>query len=322
VKPSLVQPTVLAALLLQAPFAAAQPRPSHPARETPKSLADSLQGPARAAYDSASLLVMNQDFAGALAKYKEAYVASEDPRLLYNMAVCEKNRRHYANMQLLLERYVSEAGARMTPEDHVAVTAALDAIRNLVATLQIAVNVDGATIAVDGEAVGRSPLERPVRIDLGKHTVTATMTGYLPAELTAEAVGGGQATMSIALVPKPHVGHLDVTTDDDASITIDAKPEAVGRFAGQLSPGVHEVSASAPGRLAYKVQVELRDGEARTLEFHLDRERAPIWPWIASGAAVVAAGVVGGYFLFKTREEQGAPPAGDLGTVFLTSLRR
>jgi hypothetical protein len=37
------------------------------------------------------------------------------------------------------------------------------------------------------------------------------------------------------------------------------------------------------------------------------------WPWLAGGVAVVAGGVVGGYFLFKHDPQPGL--TGSLGTV-------
>ena len=152
---------VLCALAFYAPVAAGQGAP-HAAVEGPKPLADALRGDARTAYDSANLLISNHDFAGALAKFKEAYLASAEPRLLYNMALCEKNLRHYASMQLLLRRYAREGAAQLTADDRAAVDAALAAIQNLVASLTVTVDVDGATILVDGVGVGQSPLKEPL----------------------------------------------------------------------------------------------------------------------------------------------------------------
>jgi hypothetical protein len=92
-------------------------------------LAQTLQGPAKDAYSSAGLLFNNGDFAGAFTKYRAAYDLAKDPRLLYNMALCEKNIRHYAQMQVLLLRYERESGPTLSAEHKDAVEGALAAIR-------------------------------------------------------------------------------------------------------------------------------------------------------------------------------------------------
>src|ERR1700684_4579575 len=62
----------------------------------PKPLSQSLTGEAKAAYDAAKMLLGDGDFAGAAIKFRAAYDQSGDARLLWNIAACEKNRRHYA----------------------------------------------------------------------------------------------------------------------------------------------------------------------------------------------------------------------------------
>jgi PEGA domain len=304
-------------LLVSAPAALAQV-----ARDTPKPLAESLQGPAKGAYDSATMLVQNHDFAGALAKFKEAYAASEDPRLLYDMAVCEKNLRRYARMQILLEKYARDAGPRMAPDERAAVDAAVGAIKNLVGTLKLTVNVDGASILIDGEPAGVSPLDRPLVVDLGTHTITVKKEGFETAQQPTDTVGGGESEISITLTPHAaQEGHLTVATASEAMVAIDGKLAGAGRYDGPLAPGVHELEVTQPGKVTYREELELRDGETRTVQVTLeDAKRLVLWPWIAGGAAVVAGAVVGGYFLFKTREESGPPPSGALGTVYISAF--
>jgi hypothetical protein len=311
---------VLCTLALYTPGAAAQSAPQ-PDEDRGRPLRESLNGQAKSAYDSATLLVVNHDFAGALAKFKEAYVASNEPRLLYDMAVCEKNLRHYASMQSLLQRYVREGGWQLSAEDRTTVEAALAAIQSLVATLKITISVDGASVLIDGETVGISPLSDPLAVDLGRHTLTVRKAGFETIERVTDAVGGGEAAISITLTPRTPVSHLTVATDTDASIRIDGQIAGAGRYDGQLSPGTHQVAVTESGKLPYRAEVDLRDGETRTVQVTLESARGgTLWPWIVGGTALVAGAAVGGYFLFKTHDEQGSPPTGALGTVFISSL--
>jgi hypothetical protein len=274
------------------------------ARQRPP-LDQSLQGPARDAYAYAKVLFENGDFQGALTKYGQAYEQSKDPRLLYNMALCERNLRAYARTQAFLQRYKSESGSALSPEQRASVDAALSAIQNLVGKVTLGISEAGATVTVDGESVGATPLPAPLVLDLGKHAVSVRKAGFEPAEQSFEVAGGGETTVVIKLVAQAHVAHLTVAAEDAATVVIDGKTAARGRFDGPLAPGTHDVSVTDPGKTPYAAQVDLRDGETRSIEVTLQDEKHAntVWPWVVGGAAVAAGAAVGGYFLFKSSPE-------------------
>src|SRR5258708_20803910 len=78
------------------------------------SLAESLSGRAKEAYESAKVLLNNHDWPGAYTKFQQAYDLSKDPRLLFNMAVCARAMRPYARTEQLLCRYEHEAPATLS----------------------------------------------------------------------------------------------------------------------------------------------------------------------------------------------------------------
>jgi hypothetical protein len=278
-------------------------------------LDQSLQGPARDAYAYAKMLFENGDFQGALAKYGQAYAHSKDPRLLYNMALCKRNLRAYARTEGLLQRYKIESGASLSPEEKTTIDAALSAIQNLVGKVTFSISEAGATVTVDGETVGTTPLPAPLVLDLGKHSVAVKKTGFEGAEQSFEVAGGAEATIAIRLAPREHMGHLMVIADDAATVVIDGKAAGRGRFDGPLAAGTHDVSVTEIGKTPYKAQIDLRDGETRSVEVTLQDENhaKAIWPWIVGGAAVAAGAAVGGYFLFKP-----SPEAPTLGGQYAT----
>jgi TolA-binding protein len=57
-------------------------------------LASSLRGQAATDYQAARILFDDGDYAGASLKFQHAFEESGDARLLWNIAVCEKNLRH------------------------------------------------------------------------------------------------------------------------------------------------------------------------------------------------------------------------------------
>jgi PEGA domain len=280
--------------------------PSALAQSAPAPLSESLAGAAKDAYASARILVNNSDYAGAYAKYDEAYSLSRDPRLLFDMAVCARSLKAYAKMQSLLARYAHEAGSTMSSADRADVANAIAAIRNLVGTVTIDVTEAGATVAVDGVAEGTTPLGHPLVIDLGSHGLTVKKPGFEPVEQTLTIVGGSETSLTFALKVQRRAGQLVVTADEGATIVVDDGPPFQGRFDSALAAGAHDVRVSEPGRSSYRVQVDLHDGETRIVPVTLESEKhpAPIWPWIVGGAAVVAGAAVGGYFLFKSDSSQ------------------
>jgi len=288
-----------------------------------KPLVESLQGSAKDAYTSARLLFDNNDFAGAIAKYEQAYGLSKDPRLLFDMAICQKNLRDYARMQNLLRQYVREAGSGISAEDKSAVEGALAAIKNLVATLKFGVSEAGATVVLDGDLIGVTPLGGTRSVNLGKHAIVVRKAGFDKVEKTIDVVGGSETEVAVTLSPEVHLAHLVVATDAQATIVIDNATTSKGRFDGQVSPGAHDVRVTELGKTPYKADIDVRDGETRTLQVTLsDEAKKAIWGWIIGGAVVATGAVVGGYFLLKPKDEKIPVPPGDFGNVPFASLRR
>jgi hypothetical protein len=300
------------ACLLIAPRLFAQTEGGAPRRAAP--LSESLWGPAREAYEAATTLVASGDFAGALAKYKEGYEASRDPRLLFDMAICERDLHAYARMQGLLLRYLREGGVAISAEQRADIDSALTAIHALVGTVRLAVSEAGADVAVDGDSVGITPLGGPLTVDAGRHLVRVKKPGFETTEQSIEVPGGNETTVAITFVSLVPAARLVVSADASATVFVD-QTVARGRFDARVPSGVHTLQVTEAGKRPYQAQINLADGDVRTLQVTLtDAPRRPIWPWLAGGAAVVAGAVLGGYFLFKSHDEPQGGPTGTLGT--------
>jgi hypothetical protein len=282
----------------------------------PTSLSQSLEGDAKAAYDSGELLVANGDFVGALTKLRQAYEASKDPRLLYEMALCEKELRRYAPMQSLLEQYLRDAEGSVPQEIRAAVDEALAAIKNLVATVTVTSIEPEATVLVDGEVVGVTPIPAPLTVDLGKHVIVAKKSGFDASEQTIEALGGSAISVTLVLLAQPHAAQLVVRSDANATVKIDDRVVGVGHFEGPLEPGTHGLQLTEGGKEPYRAVLDLHDGETRMVDVTLpDQKHAP-WPWVIGGAVLAAGAAVAIYLLANPHDETVAPD-GKLGRVYL-----
>jgi len=281
--------------------------PSMQAGSAHGTLANDLTGSARANYDAALLLFDDADYAGALVKFQHAFDDSGDPRLLWNMAVCEKNLRHYANVQRLLKRYLRDGQETMTPEHRAEVTEVLDVVRSLVSQVHVMVDQTSAQVFVDEELIGTTPLPEAVPVTLGRHRVRVSKSGFVDHTLAQEFGGGSEVALQITLQREEQRGWLVVSADEQDAIFVDGERAGRGHWQGYLPAGSHTVRVTAPGKKPYAKAIELHTKDNQHLAVTLEREkssRALLWV----GAGVLAAGglAVGSYFLFLKPEDKGS----------------
>lgn len=289
----------------------AAPAPPAPA------LSEALTGEAKADYEAARLLYGDGDAGGALVKFASAYEKSKDPRLLWNVAACEKSLRHYASVLAYVRQYLSEGDAILSASDKAEAEALLTAIEPFTAALELSVSEPDAQVYVDGKLAGATPLAKPIVVDIGVRKVRVTKDGF--EEITRDLPVGGSPKLHIDLKLQKivHEGTLVVTTRPKDEIFIDGTRMGMGGWRGVLPSGGHTLRVTAPEMRAYQAEIVVRDKETRTLSVTLDREvkpstGVPSWVWIGGGALVLAGAAVGGYVLFKPEDK---PPTLPVGTL-------
>ncbi|WP_437580265.1 PEGA domain-containing protein [Sorangium sp. So ce887] len=301
---------------LAAGDAAAQPAPAAPAAPADKPLAASLTGMARAEHGAGAALFDDGDYAGALARFERAYELSRDHRLLWKIALCQKNLRRYAKMLATLRRMEAEAGAALSARDKKDIADLIQAAGAFVSRLEITASEPGATVFVDDEPVGTTPLAAPVPIDIGERRIRVSKPGFVDFVRREKVVGGGSIALVARLDRAVHRGRLVVAAGRDDLIAIDGKVAGKGRWEGPVASGTHALRVTAPGMTPHEVQVLVRDEELRRIDVSLERAPGPggasKWLWIGGGAAIFAGALVAGALLF----EPGTPAEqGSLGTV-------
>jgi hypothetical protein len=309
------------------PDAASDAPPAAAAPQAPPPLAESLTGMAKAEYGAARILYDDGDFQGALQKLKSAYDLSKDARLLWNMAACEKNLRRYSEVVRLIDRYLTEGAAVVTAEDRTSAAELLETVKAFVSAVSVEVSEPGATIAIDGEKVGTSPLPGPLQVDMGHREIRVSREGFVDFVVTPDLPGGQPFAITAKLVAVKHEGKLRVVAGAKDVIQVDGKAAGTGLYETVLPSGTHVVSVSAPGKRPHQTDVVVQDDDVATLHVTLQDETktvvvqggVPTWVWIAGGA-VLATGVgVGAYFLFKPSDETQyqAPTQGSWGAISL-----
>jgi PEGA domain len=287
----------------------------------PKPLASSLTGSAKADYEAAKNLYGVGDFKAAALKFRSAYDSSKDPRLLWNVATCEKSLRHYARVLEAVRQYVAEGDDFITAQERSDADDVIKTVEPVVSKVQLAIREPEATVSIDGEEIGKSPLGRAILVDVGAHAFKITKPGFRPYEkqitLTLAAV-----TLDIALVPDVHIGRLEIVTNPGASVFVDGKVLGTSRAPIALSSGIHALRITAKGMRTHQADIAIEDDRLRTVHVTLEKEPSSggpsAWLFVAGGALLASGLAVGGYFLLRAPDEKPLPAPGTLepGYVF------
>lgn len=302
----------LAALLLPTQ-AAAVPNAAHE-RETagqisasrlsgPEVLASALPESAKPHFWAAMNLYEANDFRGALLKFQLAYDHSSDPRLLWDIAICEKALGHYARALPLVQRYLSEARAFISEADRESAEELANAIADFVGPVRIECSQPGATVLIDDEEIGTTPLTGATPVDMGKHKITVRKRGFRELTQQVRVLGPTpEQHLTFRLERDIPASTLEVTAGHGQTITLDDTVVGYNRWEGLVSPMKHRVRVSGAGYKPKEVQVDLSDGRrasvwvvAQPLE-PIDRTNR--WPLVALlGSVTVVVGVVAYYGL-------------------------
>ena len=146
-------------------------------------------------------------FADALHAYREAQRVFPSPKLFFNIAACEESLGRRAQAMSNLFAFVKQA----VDADPLVRTEAERRMAHLATTLA-AVDVSrlppNAKIAVDAEAVGLTPLDRPLWLEPGPHRVSVDRPGRPLWVTTVDGRAGALSTLELPQLeslpaPKP-----------------------------------------------------------------------------------------------------------------------
>lgn len=317
---SIAATSLLALTLTSLPALAQSPAPPAP-------LAESLSGEAKDDYEKGmALWQVNRDPAKAIVKFLSAYDRAKEPRLLFNVALCARDLGQWTRVLTYARRYLAEAGANATEQGRADADVLIRSAAPYVASLTVRVSEPGATVFVDDERAGVTPLAEPLLVDIGKRRLRASKAGFLDQTREVTVTGTGDAPVEITLARDVHEGRVVVVAGAADAIAIDGRAVAAGRWEGVLPSGGHTLRVTAPGMRTYQSEIVVSDNQTRTVTVTLEREvkpGIPTWVWIAGGGLLATGVAIGGYFLLRPEDKVGQPVQGTLnpGTIQLPTFR-
>ncbi|WP_437320377.1 PEGA domain-containing protein [Sorangium sp. So ce385] len=300
--PAAAQPAPAAGAATQPAPAAGAPAASAPAPQGP--LSETLTGEAKAEYEAARILFNDGDFRNAIIKFERAYQLSRDPRLLWNIALCQKNLQRYARLLGTVEKLLQDAGPQLSEQDRKDAAALIEATKAYVSRLDLQASEAGATVFVDGEEVGQTPLREPVLLDVGTRKIRVTKKGFEAFEVSQQVPGGGVVTVAATLEKEVHEGRLIVAAPPNAVISVDGRVVGRGSYDGPVPSGGHTLRVTASDMVSHQSEVMIHDNQTRRVQVSLEpapkKSNVEQWLWIGGGVAVLTGALLVGLGVFAS----------------------
>ena len=177
---------------------AAVPGDDSPATgESTATPSEAEQEAARAHFRMGVDFYRERNFRAALIEFKRAYRAAPHYKLLYNLGQASVELQEYASAIDYLSGYLRAGHDEIDEGRKKEVQQTILELEARIATVTIECE-DGANISVDDESIGRTPLDRLVRVSAGRRRFTAERANGQRAERVLDVAAGDHLTVSLS----------------------------------------------------------------------------------------------------------------------------
>jgi hypothetical protein len=247
--------------------------PAFAASPKKKPIREQLSEDGKRHWDTALALYLRGLWDGARTSFSAAFDASKNPRVLFNVAVCEKNLGHFGRAIETFQRELEMGKGQLDADEQAEVVAQIQGLEAFVARVTIGVSEAGAEVYVDDVKVGDSPLSGSVTVAIGERKIRVTKAGFVDAHETRELKAGANATVAIRMSPVQKVAQVDIEVvgPTTAAIKIDGREVGVAPYKGTVavSGEPHSFSAEAMGFVTTSQSVIVREDEPVRLTLQL-----------------------------------------------------
>lgn len=161
---------------------------------------DGKREAAQAALSAGNARFGREDFAGALAAYREAYALFPSAKLQFNIGQAQRALGHVVEATEAYESFLAEC-ADASADLRAEADGYLRELRRQVGHLSLITDVDGAAVQVDGEPRGRTPLARALVVRAGERRVRIEKPGFVPRESVVAVAAGAEEPLTVHLEP-------------------------------------------------------------------------------------------------------------------------
>ena len=289
--------------------------------------AGAQQSQAKQFYEQGRRAIQQNQWEQARTALLEAWRLKQHWQIAGTLGLVEHKLGQYRDTAEHLAYFLREAQA--VPEDEMAqARAMLDEARQHVGEIRITVNEVGADVRVNGELVGKTPLQRTIFVEPGSTIIETRKDGYGPERVQLNAAPGAVREVHVNLeasdtLGKAHAQAAETSQGADGrsasrwspavigGLSVSAVAIGGGTVAAILSNQKGNEASSALGGLETSNSYCLNNASASCTNIRDLRlaqntfGNLAMWSFIAGGA--VAAGTVI-YALANTKARQAPPP--------------
>jgi len=152
---------------------------------------------AKVQYQQGIELFESGKFEQAAIAFRKAYDLKPSYKVLFNLAQAENSADRFAAALWAYTRYLAEGGADVPAERVKQVKEEITRLNALVGMVVIQGGPDGAEVFVDKESLGRTPLQAPLFVDLGRREVVVEQGGRRILERVVTVAGGERVVLEL-----------------------------------------------------------------------------------------------------------------------------
>jgi len=169
----------------------------------PQSARAGAKEEARKHYDRAIELVDDGQLAEAIVEFQRSYDLTKHFSVLYNIGQVYVSLAKPVEAIAAYEGYLVGGGKNIPAARRAEVEKEVARQKARIATLVFHILPDGATVRVDGNEIGKSPITQLLSVGIGEHVVSATADGHQPSEVKVTVAGEDRRTIELTLTPIP-----------------------------------------------------------------------------------------------------------------------
>jgi tetratricopeptide (TPR) repeat protein len=157
---------------------------------------------AREHYERGYALARSGDFEQAIDEFKQAYAASPNFSVLFNLGQAYGASGRAVEAQRTLQRYLEVGGSGVDAEQRRRALELIDYYRRRIGRIDLTGLPSGARVSLDGEELGAAPFSAPIEAGAGRHAVSIQGQGYESLVRSVDVKAGEQVLLAIRLIPK------------------------------------------------------------------------------------------------------------------------
>ncbi len=142
-----------------------------------------------------------EDFAGAAVEFEASLAKFPTKNAMFNLGMCLKAMHKYPQALQVFRKILTQFGADLGGEMRSEVRKNISSINKMIAQVEVNTNIPGASVLVDGEVVGTTPLSQPLVIGAGEHRIRVSLAGYEDVEKTVTVVSQTHQIVEFNMTP-------------------------------------------------------------------------------------------------------------------------